>query len=197
MPPRWPACRSGRWRSTTKSASTCRGRSFRRPRTISAPTPSIRPRRSSSKRWWSGTAGSAARTARASTTTRRTGRRACGLAWRRSSASSSIPTRSASRTSRTDTCSRWRSRRRAACSKASSPIRARPMSARSWASATRPIRAAPFRSSTAWGSRPSSPGPRRWRRNTGPEFEPGDKLTAMAERGETFYGIYGEKQKAA
>jgi 3-hydroxyacyl-CoA dehydrogenase/enoyl-CoA hydratase/3-hydroxybutyryl-CoA epimerase len=31
----------------------------------------------------------------------------------------------------------------------------------------------------------------------GPRFEPGDKLTAMAERGETFYGIYGEKQKAA
>src|SRR5277367_1150013 len=31
----------------------------------------------------------------------------------------------------------------------------------------------------------------------GPRFEPGDKLTAMAESGETFYGIYGEKQKAA
>jgi 3-hydroxyacyl-CoA dehydrogenase / enoyl-CoA hydratase / 3-hydroxybutyryl-CoA epimerase len=31
----------------------------------------------------------------------------------------------------------------------------------------------------------------------GPRFEPGDKLSAMAERGETFYGIYGEKQKAA
>ena len=89
------------------------------------------------------------------------------------------------------------SRRRAACSKASSPIRARPTSVRSSASATRPIRAARFRSSTAWGSRPSSPGPRRWRRNTGPEFEPGDKLAAMAERGETFYEIYGEKQKAA
>jgi 3-hydroxyacyl-CoA dehydrogenase/enoyl-CoA hydratase/3-hydroxybutyryl-CoA epimerase len=31
----------------------------------------------------------------------------------------------------------------------------------------------------------------------GPRFEPGDKLAAMAERGETFYGLYGEKQKAA
>ncbi len=31
----------------------------------------------------------------------------------------------------------------------------------------------------------------------GSRFEPGDKLTAMGERGETFYGIYGEKQKAA
>jgi 3-hydroxyacyl-CoA dehydrogenase/enoyl-CoA hydratase/3-hydroxybutyryl-CoA epimerase len=31
----------------------------------------------------------------------------------------------------------------------------------------------------------------------GPRFEPGDKLTAMAQRGETFYGIYGQKQKAA
>jgi 3-hydroxyacyl-CoA dehydrogenase/enoyl-CoA hydratase/3-hydroxybutyryl-CoA epimerase len=31
----------------------------------------------------------------------------------------------------------------------------------------------------------------------GPRFEPGDKLSAMAERGETFYGIYGSRQKAA
>ena len=31
----------------------------------------------------------------------------------------------------------------------------------------------------------------------GPQFEPGDKLSAMAERGETFYSVYGEKQKAA
>ena len=31
----------------------------------------------------------------------------------------------------------------------------------------------------------------------GPRFEPGDKLSAMAERGETFYGIYGARQKAA
>jgi 3-hydroxyacyl-CoA dehydrogenase / enoyl-CoA hydratase / 3-hydroxybutyryl-CoA epimerase len=31
----------------------------------------------------------------------------------------------------------------------------------------------------------------------GPQFAPSDKLQAMAERGETFYGTYGEKQKAA
>jgi 3-hydroxyacyl-CoA dehydrogenase / enoyl-CoA hydratase / 3-hydroxybutyryl-CoA epimerase len=31
----------------------------------------------------------------------------------------------------------------------------------------------------------------------GRRFEPSDKLVEMAERGETFYGIYGEKQKAA
>jgi 3-hydroxyacyl-CoA dehydrogenase / enoyl-CoA hydratase / 3-hydroxybutyryl-CoA epimerase len=31
----------------------------------------------------------------------------------------------------------------------------------------------------------------------GPRFEPGEKLAAMAERNETFYGIYGEKRKAA
>ncbi len=31
----------------------------------------------------------------------------------------------------------------------------------------------------------------------GPQFEPGDTLTAMAERCETFYGTYGEKEKAA
>ena len=31
----------------------------------------------------------------------------------------------------------------------------------------------------------------------GPRFEPGDKLSAMAERGETFYDVYGERQKAA
>jgi 3-hydroxyacyl-CoA dehydrogenase/enoyl-CoA hydratase/3-hydroxybutyryl-CoA epimerase len=30
----------------------------------------------------------------------------------------------------------------------------------------------------------------------GPRFEPGDKLSAMAERGETFYAIYGARQKA-
>ena len=31
----------------------------------------------------------------------------------------------------------------------------------------------------------------------GPRFEPDEKLAQMAERGETFYGTYGEKQKAA
>ena len=31
----------------------------------------------------------------------------------------------------------------------------------------------------------------------GRRFEPGEKLVQMAERGETFYGTYGEKQKAA
>jgi 3-hydroxyacyl-CoA dehydrogenase / enoyl-CoA hydratase / 3-hydroxybutyryl-CoA epimerase len=31
----------------------------------------------------------------------------------------------------------------------------------------------------------------------GPQFEPSAKLVQMAERGETFYGAYGEKRKAA
>jgi 3-hydroxyacyl-CoA dehydrogenase / enoyl-CoA hydratase / 3-hydroxybutyryl-CoA epimerase len=31
----------------------------------------------------------------------------------------------------------------------------------------------------------------------GPRFEPGEKLAAMAERGETFYGTYSPKQAAA
>jgi 3-hydroxyacyl-CoA dehydrogenase / enoyl-CoA hydratase / 3-hydroxybutyryl-CoA epimerase len=31
----------------------------------------------------------------------------------------------------------------------------------------------------------------------GPQFEPGAKLVQMSERGETFYGAYGEKRKAA
>jgi 3-hydroxyacyl-CoA dehydrogenase/enoyl-CoA hydratase/3-hydroxybutyryl-CoA epimerase len=31
----------------------------------------------------------------------------------------------------------------------------------------------------------------------GPQFEPGEKLIGMAERGETFYGSYSEKRKAA
>jgi 3-hydroxyacyl-CoA dehydrogenase/enoyl-CoA hydratase/3-hydroxybutyryl-CoA epimerase len=31
----------------------------------------------------------------------------------------------------------------------------------------------------------------------GPQFEPGEKLVEMAKRGETFYGAYGEKRKAA
>ena len=126
----------------------------------------------------------------------RAGRRACGRACRRSSASGSTLTRSASRTSRTASCSPRRSRPRAACSKASSPIRARPTSARSSASATRPIRAARCRSSTAWGSRSSSRA-RELAAKYGPRFEPSEKLVQMAERGETFYGTYGEKQKAA
>ena len=121
------------------------------------------------------------------------------VAWlgRRSSASGSIPTRSASRTSRTATCSRWRSRRRAACSKALSPIRARPMSARSWASATRPIPAARISFIDGMGLKAFVARAKALAAKYGPRFEPGDKLTAMAERGETFYGIYGEKQKAA
>ena len=31
----------------------------------------------------------------------------------------------------------------------------------------------------------------------GPQFEPGEKLVQMAEHGETFYGTYGERRKAA
>jgi len=31
----------------------------------------------------------------------------------------------------------------------------------------------------------------------GPQFETGDTLIRMAERGETFYGSYSEKRKAA
>jgi len=31
----------------------------------------------------------------------------------------------------------------------------------------------------------------------GPRFEPDAKLLKMAEHGETFYGAYGEKRKAA
>ena len=52
----------------------------RRPRPISAPRPSTRGRRRCSKRWSRSTAGSAARTARASTTIPRRRRRSCGRA---------------------------------------------------------------------------------------------------------------------
>jgi 3-hydroxyacyl-CoA dehydrogenase / enoyl-CoA hydratase / 3-hydroxybutyryl-CoA epimerase len=31
----------------------------------------------------------------------------------------------------------------------------------------------------------------------GPQFEPGERLAQMSERGETFYGARGERQKAA
>ena len=31
----------------------------------------------------------------------------------------------------------------------------------------------------------------------GPQFEPGERLAQMAERGETFYGAHGARQKAA
>ena len=57
-------------------------------------------------------AGSAARTARASTTIRRRARRSCGRAWPRCSRRSSIPTRSTCRRSRTvcSPCRRWRPR---------------------------------------------------------------------------------------
>ena len=109
----------------------------------------------------------------------------------------SIPTRSASRISKIATCSPRRSRPRVACSRASSPIRARLTSARSSASAMRLIPAARCRSSTAWGRRLSSRARKISRRNTAPRFEPADKLVQMAERGETFYGTYGEKQRAA
>ena len=111
---------------------------------------------------------SAARTARAFTTTRRAGRRALwpGLAEfagkrarsrhdRRAGAEGPLP-----RTRR-----RWR--RRAAWRRASSPTRARPTSARSSASASRPSPAARCRSSTAWARKPSSRAPRSSRRNTG------------------------------
>ena len=104
---------------------------------------------------------------------------------------------SASRTSRIASSSPWRSRPPAAWKRASSPIRAKPMSARSSASAMRPIRAAPCRSSTAWGSRPLSRAPKSWRRNMGRNSSPARSSSQMAERGETFYGAYGEKRKAA
>ena len=90
----------------------------------------------------------------------------------RSSASGSIPTPSASRTSRIAFSSPWRSRPRAAWKRASSPIRARPTSARSSASAMRLIQAARCPSSTAWGSRPSSRARKSWRPNTGPNSSP-------------------------
>ena len=131
-----------------------------------------RPERSLSRRWSSRKSASAARTARASTIIRRTDRRAFGRELLRSPASGSTPTRSASRISRTATCSPWRSRPRAAWPRASSPIRARPTSARSSASGLRLIRAARSRSSTAWGSRPLSRARKNSRRNTAPASNP-------------------------
>ncbi len=44
----------------------------------------------------------------------------------------------------------------------------------------------------AAGAHPSCSGAAKY----GPRFEPGDKLRQMAERGETFYGTYGDAQKA-
>ena len=113
------------------------GRSSRRPRPISAPRRSIRGRRRCWRRWSRSTAGSAARTARASTTIRRRARRSCGRASPSCSRRSSIPTRSTCRSSRTgcSPCRRWRPR--AASRRACSPTCARPTSARSWASASR------------------------------------------------------------
>ena len=63
---------------------------------------------------------------------------------------------------------RRRSRRRAPSRKAWSPIRARPMSARSSASASRPSPAARSPTSTAWARRRSSRSPSGWRRSTAP-----------------------------
>ncbi len=74
----WPACRSARCRSTTRSRSISAGRSSRRPRPISGRRRSIRSRRRCCRSWSRSAAGSAARTARASTTIRRTGRSGCG-----------------------------------------------------------------------------------------------------------------------
>jgi 3-hydroxyacyl-CoA dehydrogenase/enoyl-CoA hydratase/3-hydroxybutyryl-CoA epimerase len=95
-----------------------------------------------STRWSTSSAGSVARTARASTTIRRSRPRSrCGRAL-----GISIPRRrrktSISPSSSNGFSSPSLSRPPAPSRKASSPIRARPMSARSWASASRPIPAA-------------------------------------------------------
>ena len=92
----WPACRSARCRSTTRSRSISPGRSSRRPRPISAPRRSIRGRRRCWRTWSRSAAGSAARTARASTTIRRRARRSCGRGSPTCRRRSSIPTRSTS-----------------------------------------------------------------------------------------------------
>ena len=82
-------------------------------------------------------AATAARTARAFTTIRRTGRNGCGRASPTCRRPSSIPTRSTSRSSSSGCWRSRRSNRRAASRRAWSPTCARPMSARSSASALR------------------------------------------------------------
>ena len=92
----WPACRSGRCRSTTRSRSISAGRSSRPPKPISGRRRSIRSRRRCCRSWSRSAAGSAARTARASTTIRRAGRSGCGRALPICRRRSSIPTGSTS-----------------------------------------------------------------------------------------------------
>ena len=108
------------------------------------------------KRWWKSAAATAARTARAFTTIRRTGRSGCGAGLPICSRQSSIRTRSISASSKLGCwrCRRWKPP--AASRRASSPICAKPMSARSSASALRRSPAAPSPISTAWAPRPSS-----------------------------------------
>ena len=83
------AQRRGRGRSRLENPESDRSRSRRRRR-------SIRGRRRCWRRWSRSAAGSAARTARASTTIRRTARRGCGRGSPICSRRSSIPTRSTS-----------------------------------------------------------------------------------------------------
>ena len=136
-------------------------------RRTSAPTPSIPRRRSCSRRWSSKDQRFGRKNGKGfydypangqkSAVARPCRHRRQGARSRRASAS---------RTSRTASCSRRRWRRRAAWTRTSSPIRAKPTSARSSASASRPSPAARSRSSTAWARRRSSRARRNSRRTT-------------------------------
>ncbi len=68
-----------------------------------------------------------------------------------------------------------------------SPIRARPMSARSSASASRPTPAARSPTSTAWAPRPSWRSPRSLQKKYGERFKPTRLLAKMAKEGTSFY----------
>ena len=100
--------------------------------------------------------------------------------------------RPTSRTSRTATCSSRRSRPRGASRRASSSPPPRPTSARSWASATRPLTggAAQFMHGydgpTGHGLPASSPGPASSPRRTATGSSPTARLVEMAEKGESF-----------
>ena len=139
-----PACRS-----TTKWRSISPGKSSRPPKPISAPRRSIRGKRNCCRKWSRSAAASDARTARDSTTIRRAARRNCGLASPICSRRScSFRKRSTSRNSSCACSASRRSKRRAASRKKCSPTCARPMSARSSASALRRSPAARCRGST-------------------------------------------------
>jgi 3-hydroxyacyl-CoA dehydrogenase/enoyl-CoA hydratase/3-hydroxybutyryl-CoA epimerase len=103
----WPACRSGRCRSTTRPHSTSASRFCAPPKAILAKASSRRRRRNCSRTWSRKTAAWAARTARAFMIIRKGRRSGCGPAFPICCRRSSAAKRSRRSTSRNSSSASW------------------------------------------------------------------------------------------